>query len=87
MEHRGPDQPLTRGRAAVRWPDDGGKVAAGRKLGGGGAQARRGEEESGDGCDGDRAGPQPFIGPEGGGGGRERWGGGGKWHPSLPSLP
>jgi hypothetical protein len=52
-EHRGPDGPLTGGRAAVRRPDDGGKVAAWRKLGGGGARARRGEEESEDGHDED----------------------------------
>jgi hypothetical protein len=53
MEHGGPDGLLIGGRAAVRQLDDSGKVAAGRKLGGGGARARRGEEESGDGCNGD----------------------------------
>jgi hypothetical protein len=54
----------------------GGKVAAGRKLDGGGARARRGEEESGDGCNGDRARARPFIGA---GGGRRRPGKAGRW--------
>jgi hypothetical protein len=69
MEHWGPDGPLTGGRVAVRWPDDGCKVVAGRKLFEGGTQAQRGEEESGDGCDGDRVRPRPFIGARG----RWRW--------------
>jgi hypothetical protein len=41
---------LTRAREAMRWPGDDGKVAVAEELGGSGARARRGEEESGDGC-------------------------------------
>jgi hypothetical protein len=45
MEHWGPDGPLTGGRVAVRRPDDGCKVVAGRKLFEGGTQAQRGGEQ------------------------------------------
>jgi hypothetical protein len=45
---------LNRAREAMRWPGNDGKVAAEEELGGGGTQARRGEEESGDGCSEDR---------------------------------
>jgi hypothetical protein len=39
----------------MRWLGNDGKVTAAEELGGGGAQDQRGEEESGDGCDEDRA--------------------------------
>jgi ribosomal protein L19E len=41
---------LTRAREAVKQLGDDGKAVAVEELGGGGARARRGEEESGDGC-------------------------------------
>jgi hypothetical protein len=46
---------LTRAREAVRWLGDDDKAAAVEEPGGDGARARRGEEESGDGCGEDRA--------------------------------
>ncbi len=39
----------------MRWPGDGGKAAAKEELGGGGAQARSVEGDSGDGCGEDQA--------------------------------
>jgi hypothetical protein len=41
-------------REAVRQPGDDGKMAVAEELGGGGAQAQRGEEDSRDGCGKDR---------------------------------
>jgi hypothetical protein len=46
---------LTRAREAVRRSGDDGKAMAAEELDGGGARARRGEEESGDGCGDGRA--------------------------------
>jgi hypothetical protein len=55
--------------AAWRPSNDGGEVAV-VTLGGGGAQARREERESGERCGEDRVGHHPFIGGAEGGGHR-----------------
>jgi hypothetical protein len=51
---------FTRAREAMRWPGNDGKAVA-EELGGGGARAWRGEEESGDGCGEDRARASAFY--------------------------
>jgi hypothetical protein len=45
----------------VRWPGYNGQATVVVELGGGGAQAQRGEEESGDGCGKDRARASTFY--------------------------
>jgi hypothetical protein len=50
MEDSEAGEVLTWAREAVRQPGDDSKVKVGEELGSGGDQARRGEEESGDGC-------------------------------------
>jgi hypothetical protein len=52
---------LTRARVAVRRPGDDSKAVAAEELGGGGARAQRGEEDSGDGCVEDRARASAFY--------------------------
>jgi hypothetical protein len=52
---------LTRAREAVRWPGDDGKATVVEELVGGGARARRGEEESRDECGEDRARASTFY--------------------------
>jgi hypothetical protein len=52
---------LTQAREAVRRPGDDGKAAVAEEIGGGGARAWRGEEESEDGCGKDRARASAFY--------------------------
>jgi hypothetical protein len=61
---------LTQAREAARWLGNDGKSVSAEGLGGGAARARRGGEESGDGCGEDRTRASAFIGA----GGRQwRW--------------
>jgi hypothetical protein len=52
---------LTQAQEAVRQPGDDGNAAVSEEIGGGGARARRGEEESEDGCGKDRARASAFY--------------------------
>jgi hypothetical protein len=54
VEHEGLDGPLTRGRAAVRRPDDDGEDVAVEALGACGAWAQREESKSRERCGGER---------------------------------
>jgi hypothetical protein len=75
------DTALTRAREEVRWPGDDGKAAAAEELGGGGARAQRGEEESGDGCSEDQARALAFYR-----GRREVEAPGAQWLAPMPDL-
>jgi hypothetical protein len=72
---------LTRAQEAVRWPGDDSKAVAAEELGGGGARAQRGEEESGDGCREDWARALAFYR-----GRREAEASGIQWPASMPGL-
>jgi hypothetical protein len=72
---------LTRAREAVRRPGNDGKVAVAEEISGGGARARRGEEESRDGCSEDRARASTFYR-----GWREAEARGIQWLTSMPGL-
>jgi hypothetical protein len=72
---------LTWAREAVRRPGNDGKVAVAEEISGGGARARRGEEESRDGCSEDRARASTFYR-----GWREAEARGIQWVTSMPGL-
>jgi hypothetical protein len=60
LEHGGLDEPLTRGQAAARQPNDGCEEVVVEALGVGGTWTRREEMKSGDRCGGERR-DSPFI--------------------------
>jgi hypothetical protein len=72
---------LTQAHEAVRWPGGDSKAAAVEKLGGGGARAQRGEEESRDGYNEDRVRASAFYR-----GRREVAALGTQWPASIPVL-
>jgi hypothetical protein len=75
------DVALTWAREAVRWPGDDGKAMVAEELGGGGTRARRGQEDSGDGCGEDRASVSTSYR-----GWREAEAPGIQWPPSMSGL-
>jgi hypothetical protein len=80
-EHGEPDSGLT-GARAVSWrPGDDGEETAVEALNGGGAQAQRGEEESGDGCSEDCVRVSAFYRGQ-----REAEAPGIQWLASMPVL-